>query len=320
MSEEIGYGSNGPGDGGDGNDGLIFGPLNDGAGSDGSMTYGAGNDGGLNSSVADYGAWNPGVDNGALNNPNLNAGAGNDGGFSFGALNDGAMNPEAGVLRAGLQHYGVRYLASQERRDIGVVVNDTLARGSHVESRFQLGQYNPDAWNAPHIRYVNNCYAYAWNIRADNANPEPGYGYFGRGPTNNSELYDAVWRDGLVKLINDSWPESQVTGFNDAPAWLVAMGSFTSPDTNTFGYHFYRKVWSGEFGPSPEYYGPCGEGGVNCFFAHKYLDESVTNMIQSGPRRGQLIHDPRWDMEARGIEFLGMFLARPYRAIYSPIY
>lgn len=281
--------------------GFVFGSLKSDDGDDGSPNYDSGSDGSLN-----FGDGNGGSPSyGAGSDGSVNYGAGNYGAFVSSDVNDGA-----GLVRAGdpSWRFGVRYLTSPERRDTTSMIKDWFAGGTSWVSDFQLGKYAPEYWDAPSVRGVNNCYAYACNIRVDHAFPHPGYGYLGRAPGDISELYEGVWRDGLVRLDESNWrPESQVTGTPEEPAWLVAMcDGNTGGENMEYGYHFYRKVWSGQGND-------CG-GGEYCYWAHKFLNDPVTNRH----RDGNFITDPRSDMAERGLRYLGLFLVQPRRAIYAP--
>ncbi|AKH65582.1 MULTISPECIES: hypothetical protein [Photorhabdus] len=206
-----------------------------------------------------------------------------------------------------LDGHGVGYISSSSRRDASRMISDYIGHDNN-SSKFQLGQYNMQYWNQDSWIRVNNCYAYACNIRVDNTFPHPGYNKFGQPPINTEEFLEGVKLDGLVEINENDWqPEKRVRGDIDNPAWIVALCDGYTEDTNEYWYHFYRKVWSGNGND-------CG-GGEECYWAHKNGTDPVTNKIKGG---SSYITDPRDDMRKYGLTYRGLFLVSPNIVIYAP--
>ncbi|MDE9564959.1 hypothetical protein KKI93_13025 [Xenorhabdus bovienii] len=194
-----------------------------------------------------------------------------------------------------------------ETKGYNPVISDTVGPQKSV-STFQIAKYTSTCWNETGFIEKNNCYSYACNIflRKDAYGiPDPGYRKYRQLVSSRSELLAGIKYDGLIEIIDGSGTTPIVKGEKDNPAWIVAL--FDGSDNNgNYGYHFFRKVWSG-IGKN------CGENGTECYWAHKFFTGRVTNKTYDG---SSFITDPEIEMKninkngKNGIkyDFVGYFL------------
>lgn len=195
------------------------------------------------------------------------------------------------------------------RRDASgdAVISDSVGPSDN-RSQFQLGRYNAPFWNATVAKTNNNCYSYACNIRVDNGFPDPGYRLYGEAVSNKQQLLNGIQNDGLVRIVDGEGATPVVHGSEMMPAWIVALFSGWGVDNAVFGYHFFRKVWS-------------GRNDRESYWAHKFLDGFVTNKSAGS---NNLITSPVDEMKKinknNGIDYEleGYFLVKPDVTIGAP--
>ncbi|MCC8382086.1 hypothetical protein [Xenorhabdus sp. PB30.3] len=112
--------------------------------------------------------------------------------------------------------------------------------------KVQAGLYNHSYW----LRNggVNNCYAYACNIRIDELNgfnsrnwPHPGYCHASKVPSNDSELLEGVKHDGIILYTKGT--ECPIGSIHE-PVWLTVLFSGHVGTEKNWDYHWYRRIWA----------------------------------------------------------------------------
>lgn len=219
-----------------------------------------------------------------------------------------------------MKEYPSSDVERKKRRDVDSqnMPYDVVGSGSN-KSKFQLGVYDACFWNNADTVRDNNCYAYACNIRVDKVPtnyepnyPDPGYRHFGRKVNNAGEFKEGILHDGLVE-INGPGATTRVIGTDENPVWIVAAFTAegrTESGEHVFGYHFFRKVWSGEKDNSGK---GCGDGGQFCSWGHKFAGGKVTNLSKDNTP----ITSPEEEMDrlnkSSNLQYflVGYFLVKP---------
>ena len=150
---------------------------------------------------------------------------------------------------------------------------------------YELGRYNPVFWNSPNsVRFNNNCYAYACNMRTDTY-PQPGRHSKQPHQHTLASVIASALSDGLARR-DDCMPVER------KPRWIVAL--VTKPD-NCLGwdYHWYRRQ-------------------LGCNWAHKPGQTLVTDRDQTG----KVITDPK-NCERGGYTVWGGYFWVPQTANIS---
>ncbi|KTL61591.1 hypothetical protein GPY51_00005 [Photorhabdus laumondii subsp. laumondii] len=124
---------------------------------------------------------------------------------------------------------------------------------------YQVGVYNPGFWNIDgdeKYKEVNNCYAYACNIRVrsvisstERNMPQPDSCSTGnKKPEGTKEFLAGIKKDGLVS-VQDIIDRKAIApeGSIEHPVWLCAMvyASTLDHSDSSWSYHCYRQVWDG---------------------------------------------------------------------------